>query len=88
VSSEGPVDHSTYLLAASCVGTAKVKFTLDLLPQERREQIVQCPGETHFIYKPPQYRPDYSVMADLVGPGAAHVSWKLFGKKNKVVGTN
>src|SRR4051812_30980158 len=48
VSSEGPVDHSTYLLAASCVGTAKVKFTLDLLPQERREQIVQCPGETHF----------------------------------------
>ena len=88
VTGGGEAGRSTYVLSLSCVGTAKVKFTFKLLDPERKEQVLQCPGATHFTYKPRYFCPNYTVTADLVGPGAATVSWKLFGKKNKAVPTN
>jgi hypothetical protein len=78
--SGGPAS-SEYLLAVSCVGTAQVKFTINLLNSQRKNQVLQCPGETHFTYQPRLYTPNYTVEANLVGPGEAHVSWKFFGRK-------
>jgi hypothetical protein len=88
VTGGGEAGRSVYVLSLSCVGTAKVKFTFKLLDPEHKEQVLQCPGATHFTYKPRMFCPNYLVTADLVGPGTATVSWKLFGKKNKAVGTN